>query len=349
MAPCASGFEVEKPLPRIVFALEGGTDGMQVAYYAAIERGLYREAGLDVRIVHTRGTVQAVHQVEEAGADVGTADASAVLTLRARGADVCIIAAVTDKSPLCVYSLTNAGINGPKDLSGKRVAYDRFADPGVLFPLFMRTVGLYPEDVTLVPMERGQRLPSAVLGRIDAFLGTPQEKISLEATLAGKKLSSLLWADHGFDLCSSCLYARESWATEHPALVAAFLQASFQGWAWTLDHPADAAQTLSRYRLIDAKAVAAEIEALKPLLLTEITKTEGMGAIPAARAASTLASMERERGVRMESAAAGAFPPGFLPDPPVLLGAEPAADGKDDGTAAGGPKDATPPRKEGMK
>jgi NitT/TauT family transport system substrate-binding protein len=324
--PCAAGFEVGEPLPRIVLALEGGTDGMKAAYYAAIELGLYREAGLDVRILEKNGTAEAVHEVEEAGADMGTADASAVLALRARGAKVCIVAAVTDKSPLCVYSLQGAKIGGPKDLAGKKVAYDRFADSGLLFPLFMRTVGLYPEDVTLVPMDRGQRLPSAVLGKVDAFLGTVQESTALNAVLPAGGLSTLLWADHGFDLCSACLYGREAWALEHPALVAVFLQASFRGWAWSLDHPEEAATMLALHRLVDGKAVSTEITALKPLFFTEAAKTEGMGVIPSARAAATLSSMETERGVHLGAEAAGAFPSGFLPDPPVLLGADTAED-----------------------
>jgi hypothetical protein len=32
-----------------------------------------------------------------------------------------------------------------------------------------------------------------------------------------------------------------------------------------------------------------------------------------------LESVEKDRGVRLGPAAAGAFPPGFLPDPPILL------------------------------
>jgi NitT/TauT family transport system substrate-binding protein len=319
VAPGATAFEVESPLPRIVLSLEAGSGGMKAAYYAAMDRGLYREAGLDVRILQSGGTAQAVHDVEEARADLGTADASAVLVLRARGAKVCIVAAVTDKSPLCVYSLANAKISGPRDLAGKKVAYDRFADPGLLFPRFMKTAGLYPEDVTLLPMDRGLLLPSAVLGRIDAFLGTLSEKPALEAVLPAGRLSVLLWADHGFDLCSACLYAREAWAMEHPALVTAFLRASFQGWAWTLENPEAAARTISAYLTVDLKAIAAEIAALKPLFHTESARTAGMGAIPSGRAAATLESVEKDRGVRLGPAAAGAFPPGFLPDPPILL------------------------------
>lgn len=304
-----------------MLALEGGTGSLQAAYYAALDLGLYREAGLEVRIVERNGTAAAVRAVEEAEADIGTADASAVLALRARGAGVCIVAAVMDKSPLCVYSLPGAGIAAPRDLAGKRVAYDGFGDPAPVFPRFLHTVGLYPEDVTLVPMERGRRLPSAVLGKVDAFLGTLLEKPAMESSLPAGGLAALLWADHGFDLCSACLYGREDWVSEHPALVTAFLQASFQGWAWTLDHPDEAARTLSLSRIVDVKAVSAEIAAMKPLFFTEAARTEGMGAIPPARAAATMESMEKDRGVRLGGAAAGAFPSGLLPNPPVLLGA----------------------------
>jgi NitT/TauT family transport system substrate-binding protein len=340
-APCAASFEVEKPLPRVVLALEGGSVGMQAAYYAALERGLYREAGLDVRIVQGGGTIQAVRDVEEAKADLGTAEASAVLALRARGSPICIVAAVMDKSPLCVFSLKDAHISAPHDLAGKKVAYDRFADAGLLFPRFMRTVGLFPEDVTLVPMDRGQRLPSAVLGKIGAFLGTLLEKPAFEAVLPPDRLSVLLWADHGFDLCAACLYARETWALEHPGLVTAFLQASFQGWAWTLENPRDAARMLSTILpAADGGAIAAEIAALKPLIFTEAAKTEGMGVISSGRAAATLESMETDRGERLGPAAAGALPSGFLPDPPVLLGAPPAEEAAVD--AAPGAATATP-------
>lgn len=92
-------------------------------YYAAIEKGFYRDEGLDVTLKEVDTSKDKVDQVLRGESEYGIADSALVLH-RLNGAPVVLVAQIFQHSPLAFVSHRHSGIIGPYEISGKRVSYD---------------------------------------------------------------------------------------------------------------------------------------------------------------------------------------------------------------------------------
>ncbi|HEY7868342.1 MAG TPA: ABC transporter substrate-binding protein, partial [Methylomirabilota bacterium] len=127
---------------KVVFALNWFPVGDHAAYWVALEKGYYRQRGLDVDMQNSKGSGDSIAKVDTGRADVGLADSAVVIASTARGAKVKVVGMVFDKTPLNIWSHKAAPITKPKDLEGKTVA----APPGdgqrQVFPAFARLHGI---------------------------------------------------------------------------------------------------------------------------------------------------------------------------------------------------------------
>jgi ABC-type nitrate/sulfonate/bicarbonate transport system substrate-binding protein len=113
-APGASG----EPRP-LTLMLNWTPNAHHVGIYAALARGWYDEAGLDVRVVEPADA--GVEQAVAAGAvQVGLAQAESLLPAQAAGLPVVSVATVLPVNDSALLSLEADGIARPRDLEGTR-------------------------------------------------------------------------------------------------------------------------------------------------------------------------------------------------------------------------------------
>ena len=120
-----------------------GFNGRHAYYFLAVEKGYYKEEGLDVTIVRGQGSSDAVKQVAAGAAQIGFADASAVIL--ARGNDqtqVKLVSIIYAKPPHAIYVLKSSGIVKPKDLEGRKLADTAFSSIPKLFPAYAKAAGV---------------------------------------------------------------------------------------------------------------------------------------------------------------------------------------------------------------
>src|SRR5258705_13063672 len=116
-----------QPAPqKVVFALNWFPVGDHAAYWVALEKGYYRQRGLDVDMQNSKGSGDSIAKVDTGRADVGLADATVVIPLAAKGARIKVVGAVFDLTPLNIWTRKDTGIVKPKHLDGKALA----APPG---------------------------------------------------------------------------------------------------------------------------------------------------------------------------------------------------------------------------
>ena len=158
----------QQPPQKVVFALNWFPVGDHAAYWVALEKGYYRQRGLDVDMQNSKGSGDSIAKVDTGRADVGLADSAVVIASSARGTKVKVVGMVFDKSPLNIWSRKDAPITKPKDLEGKSVA----APPGdgqrQMFPAFARLHGIDQTKVTWVNVEPAAKVPALAEKRVDA-------------------------------------------------------------------------------------------------------------------------------------------------------------------------------------
>src|SRR5947207_9422630 len=67
----------------ITFVTDFGFNGRHAYYYVALEKGYYKDVGINVKIVRGQGSSDAVKQVAAGAAQIGFADTSAVIFAQA--------------------------------------------------------------------------------------------------------------------------------------------------------------------------------------------------------------------------------------------------------------------------
>src|SRR6478736_3976265 len=95
------------------FALNWFAVGDHAAYWVALEKGYYKDKGLDVTLENSKGSGDSIAKV-----DTGLADAAVVIASNARGTTVKTIGMVFDKNPNNFFSLKSNPLSKPKELFG---------------------------------------------------------------------------------------------------------------------------------------------------------------------------------------------------------------------------------------
>src|SRR5215470_7340090 len=89
----------------ITFITDFGFNGRHAYYYVALERGYYRQAGLDVSFVRGNGSADAIRKVASGAVQIGFADAGSLVLARANdGVPVRMVAVVYAAPPHAIYA-----------------------------------------------------------------------------------------------------------------------------------------------------------------------------------------------------------------------------------------------------
>ena len=106
----------------VKFALDFIPLGRHAPWYVALDKGYFKEEKLNVTILPTKGTADAVRYVESGLAEFGFIDIPSLVASGSAGASVRIVAANYQKPPYCVFSLNpGANVSAPKDMVGLEV------------------------------------------------------------------------------------------------------------------------------------------------------------------------------------------------------------------------------------
>jgi NitT/TauT family transport system substrate-binding protein len=236
----------QQPPQKIVFALNWFPVGDHAAYWVALEKGYYRQRGLDVDMQNSKGSGDSIAKVDTGRADVGLADSAVVIASAARGTRIKVVGMVFDKSPLNIWSRKEAPITKPKDLEGKSVA----APPGdgqrQMFPAFARLHGIDQSKVTWVNVEPAAKVPALAEKRVDAVADYTTGLPFYEKAIGKGNAVMLPWADHGFDMYSMSIIASEKTMKERGPVLKAFLEASYLGWRDVMSDPKSALEIFKK-------------------------------------------------------------------------------------------------------
>ena len=117
------------------------------AFYAALEMGYYRDAGLDVTVLEGGPGVDVVQEVTEGRADFGVGT-SALVVEHHEGKPVVALASMMQHSPIALLALRRSGVNSVHDLAGKPVAVDPHSRDEI--DAYMRAAGIPADQIRFV-------------------------------------------------------------------------------------------------------------------------------------------------------------------------------------------------------
>lgn len=211
------------------------THGFQFAgYYAALEKGFYREAGLDVRLEEASPGMDVVGQVLAGKADFGVGT-SGLLIARKAGQPVVVLAAIFQHSPLVLITRRDSATQSIHDLVGKRVMIERGADELVAY---LRREQILLDRLT--SLEHSFKPQDLIDGQVDAISAySSNEPFYLDQ--AGQDYLVFSPRSAGIDFYGDNLFTSQMLLKTQPERVRAFREASLRGWRYAMDHPEEVA------------------------------------------------------------------------------------------------------------
>lgn len=198
-------------------------------YYAALEKGYYREAGFDVSILPAAPGTDSVDNVLEGKAEFGVASSELVLRY-AKGDPVVVLATIFQHSPLALFVRGDSGIKTARDLAGRKVALAPYETE--IFAYLQR------EDVALDKLKLVQHdynVDTLLQGRVDALAGYETDE-TYYLRQAGERFRELTPRSAGVDFYGDTLFTTRSLVTKHPEWAEAFRAASIRGWEYAMMH-----------------------------------------------------------------------------------------------------------------
>jgi NitT/TauT family transport system substrate-binding protein len=251
----------------VTFVTDFGINGRHAYFFVALDKGYYKQQGLDVTIVRGAGSADAIRKVAAGNAQMGFADAGSLVLARANDdLPVKFVGIVYQNPPHSFYALEGSGIKGPKDLVGKKVADSATSSNLLMFGSYAKMAGVDKDEVNFVIAE-GSALPAMLAtGRADAIGQYSVGEPLLAKVVAPRKLIRLAFRDVGLDFYSNGLITSEAVLKSDPDLVRKFVAATLKGMQDAFGDPVAAGETLNRLqKQVDADVGTAETRAVAEL------------------------------------------------------------------------------------
>lgn len=207
-------------------------------YYAAIEKGYFRDAGYEVTLVEAGAGHDPIATVLKGDALFGVG-ASELALQRARGEPVVALAAILQHSPLVLIANSKVA-NNVHALAGRRI---------MLMPHETELYAyLKREGITRYRAEQHSFDPADLIsGKVDAVSAySTDEPFLLDK--AGFKYSLFTPRSSAIDFYGDTLFTTEQTIRANPKGVRAFRNAAIKGWEYAMQHPEEVADLiLARY------------------------------------------------------------------------------------------------------
>jgi NitT/TauT family transport system substrate-binding protein len=302
-----------RALDNVTLITDFGYNGRHAYFFDALDRGYYRDAGLEVKIVRGQGSVDAIRQVGAGNAMFGFADAGSLILARANDQiPVKLVAIVYRKPPQAIFCREDSGLKKPKDLEGNAIANPAGGSIPDLFPAFAKAAGIDAQAVRWV-VASSESLPGLLAANRVPCVGqfTVGEAL-LRSQLGSAKLVRFAYSDAGLSYYGNGIVATDATITSKPDLVHRFVEATVRGMKDAFADPTAAGAIMQRIvPQMDATIAKNETEAVAEL--AQIPGKSPLGEIDPARIEATLDVVKGAFKLATPVAAADVYAPGFVP------------------------------------
>ncbi|NDZ17908.1 hypothetical protein C7T35_08935 [Variovorax sp. WS11] len=259
--------------------------GVHAAMHLAQQKGWFSTAGLDVQMEDGNGSVTTV-QIVGAGDqfDVGHAALASMMIARDKGLPVKAVAVFARLSDVGLLVPQGAGIKGPKDLKGRKVAYTAGSLEAPFIDAFLAAGGLKKGDLELINVDAAGKAATYAAGRADAAFSTIP--FFLPVVSQTRPSDAIRFADYNLNMPSFGLFASEAKLASRREAIAKFASVVAGAWQYVYngheDEAVDAIVAQRPQAKLDKKVLRGQIDALRGFFQLPATAGQPLGAPVAA-------------------------------------------------------------------
>ena len=225
---------------KITFSPQWSAQSQFAGYYAALEKGFYDEAGLDVSIVHPSNSYSSINMLKDGTTDFITCELIQAMMASDKGIRLVNLLQTTQHTTLVLIS-HEKNISKMSDLAGRRIGtwkvgfseipyiIDKEHELGVEWVKFINPLNIY------------------ISRAIDATLGKSYNEGILFSMSGITPGSILRFSEMGYDYPEDGLYVSEAFFKKNPDVCRKFAEASRKGWEWVRNNRKEAVDIVMKY------------------------------------------------------------------------------------------------------
>lgn len=255
-------------------------------YYAALEKGYYREAGLDVVLKEARPGYDEHEEVLSGRAHFGVANSSLILQ-RGRGRPVVVLASIFQHSPDVLLVRKADGLQRVEQLIGKRVMLGQHNEEVLAY---FKKLNIAFDSLERV--EHSFNPQDLVSGKVDAMSAYVTDAMY---HLDKMGTSYLVYSPRsvGIDFYGDNLYTTETLLQSQPKMVREFRAASLRGWQYAMNNPEEIIDLIYRKysTRLSREHLMYEAQQMVPLLQANLIEMGYMNPLRWKQIANTYADL----------------------------------------------------------
>ena len=225
---------------QITFTPQWTAQSQFAGYYAALEKGYYSEAGLDVAIVHPTTSYSSMSMLQDGTSDIITSELIQAMMTSDDKVKLFNLLQTTQHSTLVVISRAK-DVNQFSDLAGSRIGTWKVG--------FSEIPHMIDEeqhlDIEWIKLINSLNL--YIAGAIDATLAKTYNELILFSMSGITPGSVLHFSEHGYDFPEDGLYVSEEFYKKNQEKCRLFAEASRKGWEWVRNNREEALEIVMKY------------------------------------------------------------------------------------------------------
>lgn len=254
----------QKTSEKFVFTPQWTAHAQFAGYYVAMEKGFYKQTGLDVEIVHPSVSQTAMNRLQNRESQATTLQLCQALEIIDKGVPLVNILQTSMNNGTVIISRRD---KDPLKQIGARVGmwYAGFSQVAICMSR--------KEHLNYQWVRFTSNMDLFLKGAIDGTLAMSYNEYYqlLQMGFTFTENNVYRFSDHGYNIQEDGVYMRRDYYETHKAQAHKFAQASRKGWEWAANHPEETIDIVMKY--VRANHIATN-RTLQKLMLKEVLRLQ---------------------------------------------------------------------------
>jgi NitT/TauT family transport system substrate-binding protein len=304
----------------IKFTLDWKFEGPSAGFFLAMDKGYFKEQGLNVTIDTGNGSVEAIPRVATGTYQMGFGDINSLIKFLDEdpAQKVKAVMVVYERPPFSIIGRKSQGITeDPKSVEGRKLGAPPPDGAFAQWPAFVQVAGIDVSKVTIESVGFPVREPMLAQGQVDGIFGFAFSSVlNLKAQgVPDDDIVTILMAEHGLELYGNSILVNTDFAAVNPDAVKGFLKALVKGFADAVADPEAGADAVMKRNEVLKKDI--EVERLKMAnalnIRTSYVVENGFGGIDDAKLGKSIEFLTISMKLKGNVKADQIFDASFLP------------------------------------
>jgi NitT/TauT family transport system substrate-binding protein len=286
--------------------------GFHSFFYLGVDKGYYKEEGIELTIGEGKGSGVAVQLVGAKSDTFGLSDGSSVIAGATKGAPVQAFMGVMNKSPFAIIYRSDSGIKSLKDLEGRTIAATTGEAGLVIFPAIVSANKLNGEAIKFLRVDGAGKVVAMLEKRVDAMLGGLENQ-ALILPQRGMPVGTFNYSDIGVNTLGLVLHANKETIDKNPELVRKFIRATQKSLAYAEKNQDEAINALAKVKPdLDRDLAAKQLKAGLTLVRANGGASQPLGWMAPTDWEQTLKLMKEYQELQTDMAPTSFYNNGFV-------------------------------------